>query len=164
MGHLYKKLLYSNYIKHPVKNRVFFYFSLILTNTKSGTSTICIPCITFRPKVIQLIYIKGLLVRCGQSQHEITKDFRELSYKTSRIYLHIKKHNISHKPLELNTLFYINFTSKIHLFFDFKKMDIAPFKDQMQKALNYLENEFKTLQLGRASSGLLENVTVHASY
>ena len=43
-------------------------------------------------------------------------------------------------------------------------MDIAPFKDQMQKALNYLENEFKTLQLGRASSGLLENVTVHASY
>jgi ribosome recycling factor len=34
----------------------------------------------------------------------------------------------------------------------------------MQKALNYLENEFKTLQLGRASSGLLENVTVHASY
>lgn len=31
-------------------------------------------------------------------------------------------------------------------------MDIAPFKDQMQKALNYLENEFKNLQLGRASS------------
>jgi len=43
-------------------------------------------------------------------------------------------------------------------------MDIAPFKDQMQKALNYLENEFKNLQLGRASTGLVENVTVHASY
>lgn len=43
-------------------------------------------------------------------------------------------------------------------------MEIAPFKDQMQKALNYLENEFKTLQLGRASTGIVENVTVHANY
>ncbi len=43
-------------------------------------------------------------------------------------------------------------------------MDIAPFKDQMQKALNYLENEFKNLQLGRASSWLVENITVTTSY
>ena len=34
----------------------------------------------------------------------------------------------------------------------------------MQKALNYLENEFKNLQLGRASSWLVENVTVTTNY
>jgi len=43
-------------------------------------------------------------------------------------------------------------------------MDITPFKDQMQKAFNYLENEFKGLQLGRASTGLVENITVSTSY
>jgi len=43
-------------------------------------------------------------------------------------------------------------------------MDIVPFKDQMQKAINYLESEFKNLQIGRASTGLVENITVHASY
>ncbi len=43
-------------------------------------------------------------------------------------------------------------------------MDIAPFKEQMQKALNYLEGEFKNLQLGRASSWLVENITVSTTY
>lgn len=43
-------------------------------------------------------------------------------------------------------------------------MDITPFKDQMQKAFNYLENEFKGLQLGRASTVLVENITVSTSY
>lgn len=43
-------------------------------------------------------------------------------------------------------------------------MDTSPFKDQMQKAFNYLENEFKHLQLGRASAGLVENITVSSSY
>jgi ribosome recycling factor len=43
-------------------------------------------------------------------------------------------------------------------------MDISIYQNQMQKALIYLENEYKNLQLGRASTGLVENVTVHASY
>jgi len=43
-------------------------------------------------------------------------------------------------------------------------MDITPFKTQMDKALHYLENEFMSLQLGRASTWLVENITVHASY
>ena len=43
-------------------------------------------------------------------------------------------------------------------------MDIAPFKAQMEKSLNYLENEFMWLQLGRASTWLVDNITVHASY
>lgn len=43
-------------------------------------------------------------------------------------------------------------------------MDITPFKTQMDKAFNYLENEFMWLQLGRATPGLVENITVHASY
>lgn len=43
-------------------------------------------------------------------------------------------------------------------------MDVARFKDQMQKALNYLENEFKNLQLGRASTWLIENITVITNY
>ncbi len=43
-------------------------------------------------------------------------------------------------------------------------MDITPFKTQMDKAFNYLENEFMWLQLGRATPWLVENITVHASY
>ncbi len=34
----------------------------------------------------------------------------------------------------------------------------------MQKATSYLESEFQALQIGRASSGLIENITVNASY
>ncbi len=43
-------------------------------------------------------------------------------------------------------------------------MDISPYKDQMQKATNYLESEFQSLQIGRASSSLVENISVEASY
>ena len=43
-------------------------------------------------------------------------------------------------------------------------MDISPYKDQMQKAINYLENEFQSLQIGRASAWLVENISVEASY
>jgi len=43
-------------------------------------------------------------------------------------------------------------------------MDISPYTDQMQKAINYLENEFQSLQIGRASSSLVENISVEASY
>ena len=43
-------------------------------------------------------------------------------------------------------------------------MDINPFKDQMQKAINYLETEFQSLQIGRASASLVENISVEASY
>ena len=43
-------------------------------------------------------------------------------------------------------------------------MDTTPYKTQMDKALHYLENEFMSLQLGRASTWLVENITVHASY
>jgi ribosome recycling factor len=43
-------------------------------------------------------------------------------------------------------------------------MDTIIYKDQMQKAINYLEKEFHTLQVGRASSGLVENITIKTSY
>lgn len=43
-------------------------------------------------------------------------------------------------------------------------MDTSSYKDQMQKAKNYLEKEFQSLQLGRASTWLVENITVKASY
>ena len=43
-------------------------------------------------------------------------------------------------------------------------MDTTPYKSQMQKAITYLENEFQALQIGRASAGLVENITVKASY
>jgi ribosome recycling factor len=34
----------------------------------------------------------------------------------------------------------------------FIKMDITPYKQQMQKAVDYLEKELKSLQIGRASA------------
>lgn len=43
-------------------------------------------------------------------------------------------------------------------------MDLSTYKTQMEKAVKYLETEFMSLQLGRASTWLVENITVHASY
>ncbi|HRX63590.1 MAG TPA: ribosome recycling factor [Candidatus Absconditabacterales bacterium] len=43
-------------------------------------------------------------------------------------------------------------------------MDISTYKQQIEKAIGYLEKELQSLQVGRASSGLVENITVHASY
>lgn len=43
-------------------------------------------------------------------------------------------------------------------------MDISPYRQQMDKALQYFEWELKALQVGRASAGLVENIQVEASY
>ena len=43
-------------------------------------------------------------------------------------------------------------------------MDISMYKQQMDKAVAYFEWELKALQVGRASAGLVENITVEASY
>ena len=43
-------------------------------------------------------------------------------------------------------------------------MDITPYKQQMDKSIAYFEWELKALQVGRASAGLVENITVEASY
>lgn len=43
-------------------------------------------------------------------------------------------------------------------------MDINPYKSQIDKAIAYLEKEFQSLQVGRASGWLVENVSVQASY
>lgn len=43
-------------------------------------------------------------------------------------------------------------------------MDITPYKQQMQKAVDYLEKELKSLQVGRASAWLVENIDVNLSY
>lgn len=43
-------------------------------------------------------------------------------------------------------------------------MDIVPYKQQMQKSIDYLEKEFKWLQVWRASTWLVENIEVDLSY
>lgn len=43
-------------------------------------------------------------------------------------------------------------------------MEITPYKQQMQKALEYLEKELKWLQMWRASAWLVENIDVNLSY
>lgn len=43
-------------------------------------------------------------------------------------------------------------------------MDIVKYDQQMQKAIAYLENEFKGLQVGRATTGLVENLNVETEY
>lgn len=47
---------------------------------------------------------------------------------------------------------------------NFLSMDITPYKQQMDKSIAYFEWELKALQIGRASAGLVENITVEASY
>jgi ribosome recycling factor len=43
-------------------------------------------------------------------------------------------------------------------------MDLSVYKQQMQKSIEYLEKELKSLQVGRASAGLVENIDVNLSY
>jgi len=43
-------------------------------------------------------------------------------------------------------------------------MDMTPYRQQVEKTIQFFESELKSLQVGRASSGLVENVTVEASY
>lgn len=43
-------------------------------------------------------------------------------------------------------------------------MDLTTHRQQMDKAVQYLLWELKALQVGRASAGLVENITVEASY
>ncbi len=43
-------------------------------------------------------------------------------------------------------------------------MDLSPYKQQLQKAVDYLEKELKSLQVGRASTWLVENIDVELSY
>lgn len=43
-------------------------------------------------------------------------------------------------------------------------MDLSVYKQQMQKAVDYLEKELQSLQVGRASVWLVENIEVNLSY
>lgn len=43
-------------------------------------------------------------------------------------------------------------------------MDMTPYRQQMDKSISYFEGELKGLHIGRASAGLVENITVEASY
>ncbi len=43
-------------------------------------------------------------------------------------------------------------------------MDLTPHRQQMDKAIQFFVGELKALQVGRASAGLVENITVEASY
>lgn len=43
-------------------------------------------------------------------------------------------------------------------------MDIAVYENGMKKALNYLETEFAGLQMGRATTGLVDNLNVETDY
>lgn len=43
-------------------------------------------------------------------------------------------------------------------------MNIAEYQKRVDGAINYLMQELGGLQLGRATPGLLDNVTVYASY
>ncbi|PZM87622.1 MAG: ribosome recycling factor [candidate division SR1 bacterium] len=43
-------------------------------------------------------------------------------------------------------------------------MELAHYEQQMKKALAYLEQEFAGLQVGRATSGLVENINIESEY
>lgn len=43
-------------------------------------------------------------------------------------------------------------------------MDLSSYQQQIDKAISHLDLELKSLQLGKASAGLVENVNVNASY
>lgn len=43
-------------------------------------------------------------------------------------------------------------------------MDLSAYQKKVDQALEYLKGEFGSLQLGRATPGLVENISVEASY
>lgn len=43
-------------------------------------------------------------------------------------------------------------------------MDMKPYIQQMDKTIHFFQSELKSLQVGRASTSLVENITVEASY
>ncbi len=43
-------------------------------------------------------------------------------------------------------------------------MDLSGYKSQMQKNFDYLLQSFNSMQLGRASAGLLDSININASY
>lgn len=43
-------------------------------------------------------------------------------------------------------------------------MDLSPWKQQMQKTIDFLATELKSIQVGRASATMLDSVIVKASY
>ena len=43
-------------------------------------------------------------------------------------------------------------------------MELSHYEQQMKKAIAYLEGEFAGLQVGRATTGLLENINVETDY
>ncbi|MDO4713124.1 MAG: ribosome recycling factor [bacterium] len=43
-------------------------------------------------------------------------------------------------------------------------MELAHYEQQMKRALAYLEQEFAGLQVGRATSGLVENINIESEY
>jgi ribosome recycling factor len=45
-----------------------------------------------------------------------------------------------------------------------QNMDLAGYQKKMDQAIAYLQSEFGGLQLGRATPGLVDNITVEASY
>lgn len=55
--------------------------------------------------------------------------------------------------------------NQISIFYIIKKiMDINAYQQQMDKAIAYLENEFKWMQVGRATTWLVENLNVETDY
>ena len=43
-------------------------------------------------------------------------------------------------------------------------MELSTYEQQMKKAIAYLENGFAGLQIGRATTGLVENLNVTTDY
>jgi len=43
-------------------------------------------------------------------------------------------------------------------------MDLSPSKQQMQKVMDYFQTELKSIQVWRASAGMLDNINVQAEY
>lgn len=50
------------------------------------------------------------------------------------------------------------------LFLSIAFMDLGMYQKKMDQALHYLQQEFGSIQLGRAAPWLIENITVEASY
>lgn len=65
---------------------------------------------------------------------------------------------------KIGNLLYSQMVQHNYLFSYSFKMDITPYKQQMDKAIEHLEAEFKGLQIWRASTSLVENIDVETPY
>gem|GEM_PF-1687202 len=88
----------------------------------------------------------------------------QIKPKTNKIHIETKNTKLLEFVCRLLTVKVVCFFWNYTLYCTRKTMDLSPWKQQMQKTIDFLATELKSIQVGRASATMLDSVIVKASY